>query len=793
MNRVDELERENRALRERLSRLGEAGLRITGSLDLDVVLAGVLDSARALTEARYGVAALVDGAGEVERVLTSGLAAEESSGVAGMPQGSEPLAHLSARSEPLRLADALADTGDLRLTGLRLPVEEGAKLPFLAVPIVHGGGHVGALCVADRDDGRDFSLEDEDALVMLAAQAAGVIANARRYRDEQRARSDLETLIETAPVGVLVLDARTGAPVSANHDAVGTIERFQTEDTSWEQLLSLVTVIRADGRKVSLSRMLEAGETVRMEEIELTVPDGRSANAIMSGRPIRGPDGSIVSLVVTLQDLTPLQELERLRAEFLAMVSHELRTPLAAVKGSVATLLDPSASLNDAERLQFHRVINAQADRMRVLISDLLDVAQIETGTLAVSPEPTDLALLVGEAGDAHLGSGGQQGLQVQLPPDLPWVLADRARTIQVLGNLLSNAARHSHSSTPIRVTAAPSGAHVAVAVSDRGRGIPAESLGHVFRRFSRTDDDQRDAGSGLGLAICRGIVEAQGGRIWAESDGPGLGTHLIFTIPRADTASDAPASAPLRRPTVSRAQLGERRRIRILAADDDPEALRYIREVLVNAGYEPLVARDSEGALRLMSERPRLVLLDLMLPGMDGIKLMEEIQKTHDTPVIFVTAYGLDELIARAFDSGAADYVLKPFSPTELSARIRAALRRYQTPERAENYRLGALEIDYARCEVTLDGQRVPLTAIEYRTLAELASNAGAVVTHTHLLRRVWDTDTGGDVRPIRTVVSTLRRRLGDDADDPRYLFTEPRVGYRMAMPEAAPWPPGR
>ena len=233
----------------------------------------------------------------------------------------------------------------------------------------------------------------------------------------------------------------------------------------------------------------------------------------------------------------------------------------------------------------------------------------------------------------------------------------------------------------------------------------------------------------------------------------------------------------------------GAGERVRVLAVDDDPQALRYVRDALASAGYTPVVTGDPEEALRLVAEeKPDLVLLDLMLPGTDGIELMKDILGAGDVPVIFVSAYGRDELIARAFDMGAVDYVVKPFSPTELAARIRAALRRREAPEQAEPtepYTLGDLTIDYAERGVTLAGLPVRLIAIEYRMLAELSANAGRVVTYEHLLQRVWGAKSDGDVRPMRTVVSSLRRKLGDDADNPIYIFTEPRVGYRMPKGE--------
>ena len=365
--------------------------------------------------------------------------------------------------------------------------------------------------------------------------------------------------------------------------------------------------------------------------------------------------------------------------------------------------------------------------------------------------------------------------------------MADRRRIVQVLNNLLSNAARHSHELSPIRVAAVRDGVHVAFSVADDGVGVPAERLPHLFRKFSRLDGEERGrelGGSGLGLAICKGIVEAHGGRIQAESEGLGLGSRFTFTVPAAQEAR--PARSRRSRPRPRR----EPEPTRILCVDDDPQTLRYVRDALTRAGYAPIVTGDPEDVSRLMQEQsPHLVLLDLMLPGSDGMELMGEIREIADVPVIFLSAYGQDEVVARAFDLGAADYVVKPFSPTELAARIRAALRKRAAPELAEPsqpYVRGDLTVDYPQRRVTVAGRIVALTAIEYRMLVELSANAGRPLTHEHLLQRVWGPDKGADSAPVRNIVNRLRRKLDDDPENPGYIFAEPTVGYRMELGEA-------
>ena len=795
MDQSDERDREIKALRDRLSRLSQASLRINESLDFDTVLQGVLDSARSLTDARYGVITLLDDSGRIQDFLSSGMTAEEAQGLWDLPGGMRLFEYLNGISEPLRLPDLLGHIRSLGLPELRPPLPVGPAVSFLAAPVLHRDERVGNIYVAERESSEEFTREDEETLVMFASQAALVIANARRHRDEQRARAGLETLVDTSPVGVVVFDARTGAPVSFNREVRRIVDGLRMPDQPPEQLLEVLTVRRADGREISLlelplADLLRAGETIRAEEIVLRVPDGRSVSALLNATPIRSEEGEVESFVVTLQDMTPLEELERLRAEFLGMVSHELRTPLTSIKGSVTTLLEAASELDPAEMTQFFRIIRDQSDQMRYLIGDLLDVARIETGSLSVAPGPSDVADMVDEAGNRFLSGGGRDNLHVDLAPDLPPVMADRRRVVQVLSNLLSNAAGYSPEGSPIRVSAVREGVHVAVSVADEGRGVPAGLLPHLFRKFSRIDGGDRGSGiegSGLGLAICKGIVEAHGGRIWAESDGPGLGARFTFTVPAVDGEGVGGAVEPA--PLAVRSRRATREQVRILAVDDDPQALRYVRDALARAGYAPVVTGDPEDVPRLMEEeKPGLVLLDLMLPGSDGIELMKGILKTADVPVIFLSVYGQDDVVARAFDLGAADYVVKPFSPTELAARIRAALRRRAGPYGAEPtgpHLLGDLSIDYAERRVSVAGRQVQLTATEYALLYELSVNIGRVLTHDQLLQRVWGLERTGDPGLVRNVVKRLRRKLGDNADNPTYILTEPRVGYLMAKAE--------
>ncbi len=774
---------ETKPMGDRLSRLSQASLRINESLDVDTVLRAVMDGARSLTRAPYSVITILDDSGRVDDHLALGLDPDDVERLWQAPGGTKFFEYLNSLRGPLRAGRLEEFTASVGLAEFRSPVSLTA---FMAAPILHKGVRSGNIYVGSDEPGWEFSREDEETLVLFASQAAQVIANARRHREEQRARAGLETLIDTSPVGVVVFDMRKGAAVSFNREGRRIVDELRDPDQPPEDLLGLLTVRRADGREFSLmefplAEVIGSGETVRAEEIVMGVPDGRSVTVLLNATPIRSGELELESVVVTMQDMTAVEEAERLRAEFLAMVSHELRMPLTSIRGAATALLDSAQDLDPAEMRQFHRIIVDRADHMRELIGDLLDVARIETGALPVDPEPVEVTALVDRARNAFTSAGGRNDLAIDVAPGLPSVMADRRRIVQVIGNLLSNAASHSPESSVIRVSALREGSHVEVAVADQGRGIPAEDLPLLFRKFSRREDRDTPGDTGLGLAICKGIVEAHGGRIRAESDGPGLGARFVFTLP---VFRDAESTS---RPT--RSQGNGASAETVLVVDDDPLVLRSVRDALSSAGFRPVVTADSEEALLLMTEHsPRLALLDLMLPEHDGVELMGDILAVSHIPVIFLSAYGRDEVVARVLEQGASDYIVKPFSPTELVARVRAALRRFGEPERhepEEPFVLGGLTIDYAERRVTVSGRPVQLTPTEFDLLAELAVEAGRVVPHDRLLRRVWSPGKPGNLRVLRTHLMRLRRKLGEDAKNPTYLFAEPRVGYRMPRGE--------
>ena len=568
--------RRNPALPGGVGTLARALIRISASPDLDAVLQEVVDSARAFTGAWCGMITTVGERGRPDGFFSSGLTPDEHRLLAEWDDGPRVFEHLLDRPQPLRVADV---PGYVRSLGFSAPVLPGNTLR--GTPVRDRDVHLGDLFVTGKEDGREFADDAEEMLMLFASQAAKAIANARAQRDEHRARRKLEVMADTSPAGVVVFDAGTGDAESVNAAAQRIVGGLGLPDRPVEQLLGLVTCLRADGSEVALKdfpveRLPGRGETVGAEEIVLSVPGGRSVRTLVNAAPVHAPEGGVESVVVTMQDMAPFEELERMRAGLLAVTSHGWRAPLTSVNGSGGAMLDA---------------------------------------------------------------------------PSVPGV----------------------------------------------------------------------------------------------RQDGTG----------------------------------NSRARKRILVVDDDPQARLDIRDTLAVAGYHVLATGDTRELPRVIrAEKPHLVLLELMLPGTDGIELMEKVSGLAGRPVIFISAYGRDETIARALGLGAADYIVKPFSSAELTARVRAVLRRHAD---GEPFVLRELSIDYERRRVTLAGRPVELTATEYGVLRVLSANAGRAVTYHSLLRQAWSRYPD---RPspaiVRAVVKRLRRKLGEDAASASYVLTERQVGYR-------------
>lgn len=225
-----------------------------------------------------------------------------------------------------------------------------------------------------------------------------------------------------------------------------------------------------------------------------------------------------------------------------------------------------------------------------------------------------------------------------------------------------------------------------------------------------------------------------------------------------------------------------------ILVVDDEPQIRRVLRSTLTTQGYVITEAKTGEEALEaLRKERPDLVLLDMNMPGMGGIETCREIRGASDAPIIMLTVRNAERDKVAALDAGADDYVVKPFGIEELLARIRAALRRYAPGDALPPFVSKDLKIDFEARQVTVGDRHVHLTPKEYDVLKHLVANQGKPLTHRRLLQAVWGPDYGEETESLRVVINQLRKKLEADPARPKYIVTEPWVGYRFQPPRVS------
>jgi DNA-binding response OmpR family regulator len=226
-----------------------------------------------------------------------------------------------------------------------------------------------------------------------------------------------------------------------------------------------------------------------------------------------------------------------------------------------------------------------------------------------------------------------------------------------------------------------------------------------------------------------------------------------------------------------------------VLVVDDDPEILRLVSLNLRLEGFRAITTADSSEAVHLVrDEQPALVLLDIMMPGTDGFRVCQQIREFSEVPIIMLTAKGGVDDIVRGLDLGADDYVVKPFSVSELAARVKTVLHRTTMPQETPQttFTSGELVIDFGQHLVRIADREAALPPIEYRLLCLLASNAGRVITYGHLLTEVWGPEYyGDDIHILEAAVARLRKRLANGSGDHNYIATRRGIGYFFNAPD--------
>jgi len=403
--------------------------------------------------------------------------------------------------------------------------------------------------------------------------------------------------------------------------------------------------------------------------------DGSEFPAEISLSPLSAEDGFVIAS--TIRDVSEhrrmeeelrqrtreLEDAARHKDEFLGMLAHELRNPLGTIRNAVQVLKqlgppDPN--------LQWARdVIGRQADHMAHLVEDLLDASRIAHGKVSIRKETIELGQVVGQAVEAcrHLLSARKQQVTVSLPSRPVPLLADPMRLVQVLTNLLNNAAKYTEDGGQIWLTAAEEEGEVVVRVRDNGIGIAADMLPRVFDLFTQAPSalDRSEGGIGIGLAMVGNLVQLHGGTVQAFSDGRGRGSEFVVRLPllsatyaKRDGAGETghlTAESPLRR---------------ILVADDNGDLVEAVAQLLRRRGHEVCVVGDGPAALAAARTfRPEVVFLDIELPVLSGYEVARRLRQQpglENVLLVATTGHAEEEVRYRAHDAGFDAHLAKPY-----------------------------------------------------------------------------------------------------------------------------------
>jgi PAS domain S-box-containing protein len=369
--------------------------------------------------------------------------------------------------------------------------------------------------------------EDEIGRLGVAFEDASALL---REREALKA-----SILSSIAEGTVVTDLH-GRILSIN-PAMESLAGWPASDVLGKQFAEVYRIVDRDGEPIpwERTRLYEAiasGLTLAPEGYERTMvaADGRRFPFGSTSAPLMDGDGRVCGGVELVRDVTREREIDQLKSSLISTVSHELRTPLTMIQGFSELLVTRSLDAT-SEKEALHQIRQA-SERLARLIDDLLSVARIESGRLAVRAEPVDIGVVIDEVVASY---AGDRAVSVDLD-GCPAALADRDKFVQIITNLVSNAVKYSAPGIPISISARAEGSAVHVSVSDQGIGMDEEELAHLFERFYRSERSEvrSEAGTGLGLYITRSLVELQGGQIWASST-PGEGSTFVFTLPAAN------------------------------------------------------------------------------------------------------------------------------------------------------------------------------------------------------------------------------------------------------------------
>lgn len=510
----------------------EAALAVASEVEIDTVLHRITEMSRAVGHALYAAIKLNEAPVNSPAVVSSISETFADKNLEDVLN--EFVTSLPAAPEPLVMPRISLLPGDAS------PL---ADQPALIVPISSSTHQLGTLVLVGRDDGHPFDANDLSAIRLLAEHAAAAIERARMF-NQAEARNEaaheqvlqLREVLDNLPAGVLVMQPPDAWIQLTNDTALemifGNVKDRSSipvvyRDFSWESSEGMQLPRSSHPGMLALK-----GERVGNRQLVLVNAKCDRIPVLVRSAPVVSSHGQVVGAVVVFQDVSRMRAAEQIKDDFLSLISHEFRTPLTAIHGGAILLEQQWEDVDEETRRELLHDISTESSRLDRMLGNLLSVSEIMAGRFQGETEPMVIEPLIGELIEEFEARTPNHTLTWTVAEKLPLAEGDPAWLSQIMRNLYENAIKYSPDGGHITTSARRKGDWVHISVEDPGLGILAEHVPHVFERFRRPGADPTVRGMGLGLYLSRLLVDAMGGRINAESDGPGKGSKFTVELP---------------------------------------------------------------------------------------------------------------------------------------------------------------------------------------------------------------------------------------------------------------------
>lgn len=544
-----------------------------------------------------------------------------------------------------------------------------SKIKELNVPLYSYAKLVGLISLIRMGE-KDFTEDDKKILNILANQTAETIRRIQQVIEGQK--KIFESILGSMVDGVIMLD-RNNEIILMNNAAKKMLRLPKFESNITVDYLQEKLGFYPYHHLFGVEKK-GIGEPI-MDEI-LRIYD-RAYHSIIT--PVYTPSKESIGTVIVLRDITAQKELEEKKEEFLSVISHELRTPLTSITGALDMLNKEIVGKLEEKQKRYVELAVENCNKLHLIIDDILDLSKFEKGKMEMTKEIISLPTLIKASISRFEPLFMKKNISVdfKISEEIPPIEGDPNRLSQVMNNLLSNAIKYTPEKGNIVVEiyfpkVLPS--YVAVSVKDSGPGIKKEDLEKIFDKFEtlKYTDERVVGGTGLGLAVCRSIIEAHGGRIWAESV-YGQGAKFIFTIPTFLKEEKAKEALQIQKPVEKLPKTN----YSILIVEDEPSTAYAMKSLLIEQKYDVFLAETGQEAINKAREiHPDLITMDLKLPDVYGVQVIEILKhdpETRHIPILILSVVDEDE---KVYQAGASFYLKKPLEPSKFIEAVNLLIK---------------------------------------------------------------------------------------------------------------------